>query len=438
MKKNEITINKENIADSLKKDILKRKPLLIQLIRLVNSINESFTLSIDGDWGSGKTFFIKQLLFLHSDDSDFDYYNEQSDKDEIKKFKEKYIPIYYNAWENDNHDNVISSLIYNILDAYPKYKNDPLRKNQKFSNIVKPLLIKLIEKGTFGFISKETLEQVDSFDALSETIMTTEEIKNGLYEIFNSITDNNTRILLIIDELDRCKPDYAVKTLETIKHFYDYEKITCLVVTNNNQLSESIKHFYGYNFNGYSYLNKMYDIILSLNNLNIDDYLKNILSFPNNSRLSEEISYILVHYFNMSLRECNSFINMYNISLNYFSLARGFNSEKYLAYSNVLLPIGLALKVKNIAEFSKYMNGKSNTFFKELIDFIEELDNNNKYDKYIPWLKRVFADDSNSSLYDNMINKYTNAIKNNKYDDFPLLEALSLLGKHVTYDDEIY
>ena len=72
-----------------------------------------------------------------------------------------------------------------------------------------------------------------------------------MYKIFDLLTKNNLRILLIVDELDRCKPDYAIKVLEIVKHFFNYEKITTLVVTNNNQLSECIKHVYGYNFNGY-------------------------------------------------------------------------------------------------------------------------------------------------------------------------------------------
>ncbi len=305
MKRNELKLSNENIELTLKNDVLNRKKTLLQLVKLLNSLDENFVISIDGNWGVGKTFFIKQLLYLYEIEN-YSNFIEAKDLKFIEDFKSKYIPIYYNAWENDNHADVIESFIYNILDAFPKYKKDLKVKKQDLEEIIKPFLKNLVEKTTLGFISKETIDNIKSFEDLVKDVMTTEEQKESLYEVFNLLTKNDIRILLIVDELDRCKPDYAIKVLETIKHFFNYDKITTLVVTNNNQLSECIKHVYGYNFNGYEYLNKMYDTVLSLNNENIENYITEYLHFPNTGYLSEEISYSIIKYLNFSFRECNS------------------------------------------------------------------------------------------------------------------------------------
>lgn len=435
MKKNELIINNENIELTLKNDSLTRKPELIRLIKLLNVLDKNYTISIDGRWGVGKTFFIKQLLYLYEEECGINYFENINDKNAINDFKEKYIPVYYNAWENDDHENVLESLIYSILDVYPKYKKSALCKKQDLDKIVKPFLLNLIERGTCGFITKEMLENVKSFEDLSKSVETKEEQKKGLYEIFDLLARNNNRILLIIDELDRCKPDYAVKVLETIKHFYNYDSITTLVVTNNMQLSESVKHFYGYNFDGYGYLNKMYDNVLSLEIHNIDNYLINYLKFANTSYLSREMSYLLIKYMGFSLRECNSYVSMYNISIRYIGLTHRFYKNEYLPCSNVLLPIGLALKVKNISEYNKYINGKSDDFLHSFYNYIA---NSERANKFTSWFKDVFKIKEGRDIETEIIRYYHKAISpsENQLDQYPLLEALSLMGNLISYDDD--
>lgn len=433
MKKNELILNNENIKMTLKKDSLNRKLVLLKLIKLLNVLDDNYVISIDGDWGVGKTFFIKQLQYLYQEDNLKEYIDEKNIAI-VDEFKTKYVPIYYNAWENDDHENVIESLMYNILDVYPKYKEDILKKDQDFKSIFKTALLNFVDKSSLGLLSKDVFEQIKSFEDLSQNIITSEEKKKSLYEILDLLTQNGSRILLIIDELDRCKPDYAVKVLETIKHFYNYKRIACLVVTNNEQLSESIKHFYGNNLDGYGYLNKMYDTVLSLTTNNIEKYLQDYLGFYNDSYLSKEMSITLIKYFNFSLRECNSYINMYRLSIKYINYSRGFNAEEFIIPSNIFLPIGLALKVKNIKEFNKFIKGNSDEFFKMLIEFIK---NEEKGDKYVSWFNRIFKIKDGEKLEDKIIEEYHKCIKfsNRTYDNFPLLEALSLMGNLVNYDD---
>ena len=78
----------------------------------------------------------------------------------------------------------------------------------------KTILLNIIDKGSFGIISKECFEQLNSFEELSKNIFTVEETIVAVNELFNKILNDDSRLLLIIDELDRCRPDYAVKMLE--------------------------------------------------------------------------------------------------------------------------------------------------------------------------------------------------------------------------------
>ena len=63
-------------------------------------------------------------------------------------------------------------------------------------------------------------------------------------------------IILFIDELDRCRPDYAVDMLEVIKHVFDVENVKVVLVTNTKQLRAAINHRYGVEVDAHKYLNK--------------------------------------------------------------------------------------------------------------------------------------------------------------------------------------
>ena len=61
-------------------------------------------------------------------------------------------------------------------------------------------------------------------------------------------------MLFFIDELDRCKPSFAVHLLEQLKHYISDERITFVFSVNLEQLQHTIKHYYGINFDSGRYL----------------------------------------------------------------------------------------------------------------------------------------------------------------------------------------
>lgn len=71
-------------------------------------------------------------------------------------------------------------------------------------------------------------------------------------------------IVLVIDELDRCRPDYALRFLETIKHVFEVPYVTFVVAANAPELAKAVKGVYGDAFDGQEYVERFFDIWLPL------------------------------------------------------------------------------------------------------------------------------------------------------------------------------
>ena len=425
MKKFELDADdSNNIRFSLENDSLNRKQELINLAKYLNAIDENYIISIDGKWGSGKSFFARQLQYVLESDC-LELFNP-SEKVILENLKGKYIPVYYNAWANDDHDNVVESLIFNVINQFPKFKHRLNLKDQDFRKIFEDILKNVVDKGTLGYLSKDILDNIKSVDDFANNIITYEEKKTCLNNLFNSIINGNERLLLIIDELDRCKPDYAVKVLETIKHFYSNSKITIIVSTDNRQLSSCVKKFYGYDFDGYGYLNKMYDAVISLNLSNRNNYLEKYCDFYDSGELDSQIAFFLINYYDLSLRECNRFVSMYNLCYKYIIQIDSFDKTKWMLHSRYFLPIGIVLKIKSIEQFKMYIEGKDDDFVRKITNEIIK-----KRPSYTDWFSKMMNVESNEvigkilEIYHEIFNK------DNLPHAYPINEALTFIGNRI-------
>ncbi len=95
MKRYELIPDDDNIEATINEDLLGRNKKLINLMKLLNNINENFLMSIDGEWGTGKTFFVKQLKYICENAENIEYIKNHKDYEKILQFSNKYLPIYY-------------------------------------------------------------------------------------------------------------------------------------------------------------------------------------------------------------------------------------------------------------------------------------------------------------------------------------------------------
>ncbi len=161
-------------------------------------------------------------------------------------------------------------------------------------------------------------------------------------------------MLFIVDGLDRCKPIFAVNLLETLKHFFCNDNIVFIVSTNNEQLSHTINNCYGSNFDGYSYLNKFYDLIIELDGIDTEKYLSKVFSINKTSQFWNYSLFAIIDYFKLNMREINRVLSDYDLLALIFKTLYGGIYEEDMVAKHIFLPYCLGLKVHNRNKLSLF------------------------------------------------------------------------------------
>ena len=253
-------------------DKLNREEFGTGLCKLLSYGDNSGAIILDGAWGTGKSTFLKMLT-------------EQL-RNHVEGSEGK-IVIEMNAWENDAFREPIEYIAEKIREGLKEYKKTLLPKRwQRWLFIPLIVDIFLTVSGVpflSSMISTKLKELLACLQALHTMINLLKRIgeptnyhgrmldnlKKDLEGEAKNIWNRRSqevprRIIVIIDELDRCRPDYAIRFLETMKHVFEVEHVTFLLAVDKDQLTHSIKGVYGRDFNAKNYLERFGDIWLSL------------------------------------------------------------------------------------------------------------------------------------------------------------------------------
>lgn len=237
-------------------DLLDRESLADNFVKVINSQNAK-VYSINAPWGAGKTCFLK---FVEN------------------YCKNNNIPFtQYNIWETDYLDNPLQSILNEFLNFIDnlEYKNYLSKEVIDMSKTIKRSVADFTELiRNFGFhfglstplpdnptislqagFSKNPSENIDVYKKMKN--LKEDTIKN-LKEILKNFP--NKKFIIAIDELDRCRPDYAIKTLEVIKHFFDIDNLVFIIAVDKEQLKSTVKVLYGLDTNTDCYLKKFVDV----------------------------------------------------------------------------------------------------------------------------------------------------------------------------------
>ena len=233
----------ENIKATLKNDKIRRRGYLINFLKLLDSLTTNTTISLDGEWGSGKTFFVKQAIYCLLATNKYLNNYKPEDFEELKGLlgpqviKERtFIPVYYNAWKYDDSTEPVLSLINEITHSFVnsgKFLGD-LKLKEGIVKIGKDIIssfkadILIPNKSSDGTVTKigfdgEKLANIfDSFESMKkpnylEQFEERNQIKNKINELIEKLCiEQGDKYVIFIDELDRCKPSFAVDFLERI------------------------------------------------------------------------------------------------------------------------------------------------------------------------------------------------------------------------------
>ena len=191
--------------------------------------------------------------------------------------------------------------------------------------------------------------------------------------MFDSLLpEHGDRLIIFIDELDRCKPTFAVKLLERIKHYFTNEKITFVFSTNLIELSNTIKKLYGDDFNANRYFNKFFDLRLSLPQIDIDSYLS-VLGYWEGI-INLDIFKKIIKEYNLSMRGICRFLKLYELAKpSEVALSRVYYSDQISKgtrfFEGSVLPLLVALQLTDLQELNMFISGKNP---QPLIDLLKD------------------------------------------------------------------
>ena len=141
-------------------------------------------------------------------------------------------------------------------------------KIRNFWNII-TALAGVVTKRNFNDFNK-ALQGNDIFQDFKDADYVSKKVKEFIDSL---IGESNKRLVIFIDELDRCKPDYAIRFLERIKHYFDDDRVIFVFSVNLLQLQYTVKNYYGADFDATRYLDKFFDLRCSLPTIDIEKYI---------------------------------------------------------------------------------------------------------------------------------------------------------------------
>lgn len=236
-------------------DILDREPCVNTFLSLIKMYSTTgCVIALDGEWGTGKTTFVKMLM---------------------QKLNRGGHPLYFNAWENDYVSDPLIALLAELKNLSPNSKkwDNVVASGGKIITSIATSAIKSVVKNKLGIDSDVVTSGIDEagkilkhdIDNYSKQKSTFEEFRKALQEYVVDNTTEEFPVVFFIDELDRCNPQFAVHVLERIKHLFDIPNVIFVLSVNKNQLGYAIQGYYGSaNIDSNNYLRRFIDIEYSL------------------------------------------------------------------------------------------------------------------------------------------------------------------------------
>ena len=301
------------------------------LTSIISTYSQPLVLSIDAAWGNGKTTFLQMWR--------------------QKLENEKFPCLFFNAWEHDFADNALVSFIGEIdagIDAFPLGPEETKEAKQLFRNVktigtkllkrAAPIAIKLITAGVLdpekvyedaiGTVGSELVK--DSFKEYEENRNTVSDFKKKLRDFVLKLQEFQGEtpkpLVFFIDEMDRCRPPYAIQLLEKIKHFFDIEGIIFVLAIDKTQIENSIKFVYGTDESS-AYLHRFIDLTYRLKKPSKEQYASILFNRLELSSLWEKRGFSSIY--NETLKLFQTFSNCFSLSLR--------EQERVAAHLNVII-----------------------------------------------------------------------------------------------------
>ncbi|MCF7719130.1 hypothetical protein H9X98_15780 [Aeromonas jandaei] len=294
------------------------------------NVNKPYVINLNSGWGTGKTYFLKRW------------------KDDVGK---THPIVYIDVWKNDSSGDPFMAVISSIISQLRLQTNFPddnffqkgIAQSFRLLKQVGPLVIGSLAKRYLGdsiesitneginadkeigdVATKIAASWISEHEKRAESI---KALKESIVDWIEAVRGHKKKIsptFIIIDELDRCRPDYAVETLEVVKHIFDIPGVFFIIATDTEQLQHAIKVVYGHGFNAQVYLSRFFDSRFTLPVISLDAVISahcntmvfehdfqresNIVLWPQDDNLLAVITAI-VDAFEMTARDAIQVVN---------------------------------------------------------------------------------------------------------------------------------
>ena len=351
----------ENIKETYAKNLLGRSEDVDRFAALLKGENCPVSMAVDGEWGSGKTFFVKQVAYKLDEDTADD--------------PEKCLTVYYDAWENDNDCDPILSIVDCIARA--------AEEKEKISvGAIASDILDIVEAGfsnPFLRMARVCRDKKQKHDAENDFCYnkiepTNKQIANKLKTLYDSIIqEHGGKLIIFIDELDRCKPNFAVSVLERIKHYISLDgRVHVVFSVNRKQLEHTIKNLYGENFDAENYLKRFFEYTMEIPEADIFQYISRYNTQQTFSLAIPMISTI-IPYFGIQVREVNAFMSSLIFAREMAQRERVISGFDLNRIMEEVFPILLAEKFTNNDAYETLIRGEGGdileSFWKEELEY---------------------------------------------------------------------
>lgn len=253
-------------------DKIGREEIVDKICGLVGSLkkDKNFCLAINGAWGSGKSFVLGLI------------------EEKLSK-KQEYIIIKYDAWENTFYSDPLIAILSCVIDGIEEKLYLVERTEEKVKKAAKTGVNTLAKLSTkieklkaviegIKTIIKDFHNPIDTaalgdFKSYQKLLKATKEILNEITQA-GEYREKQTKLVILVDEIDRCLPDEQLKILERLHHLFDVKNCTVIVAVNQICVVKTIQTIYG--VDGYEYLRKFFDFTFNLET-SASEYLLNLL-----------------------------------------------------------------------------------------------------------------------------------------------------------------
>ena len=249
-------------------DILNRHETIQQIMDLLNTLADarsSCSFALNGKWGVGKTFILNIL------------------EQQLREYQdgEKFIVFHYNCWQYDYYDEPLIAIVSAMLDNIDRHEHLIPQEIREATGQGLVVAKHVLQKMALSFLENKIGIDFSSLPEIVENIQdetsTAFDEEHGYdnYFAFNQkieqarvevskISENQT-LVIVVDELDRCFPHYAIKTLERLHHlFTGVDNTIMLMALDEEQLDNTIRQIFGERVDCDAYFKKFIDFELKL------------------------------------------------------------------------------------------------------------------------------------------------------------------------------